>query len=154
MKKIVIFLLLTLSVATSGLVLGQDKLGITRHNHLSIHVKDVPASAAFYRDVLGLKPLPVPDNLKAIRAWFDLGNGQQIHLLDGRTEQITHDKNGSHFALFVEDINKSEQYLKNKNIPYHRQVRFDGIVQVYFSDLDGYLFELNEDKNKGQVSSN
>lgn len=154
MKKLVVVLLVALGVATSGFVSGQDKLGITRHNHISIHVKDVPTSAAFYRDVLGLKPIPVPENLKAIRAWFDLGNGQQIHLLDGRTEQIVHDKNGSHYALFVEDINKSEQYLKAKNIPYHRQVRFDGIVQVYFSDLDGYLFELNEDKDKKSMATN
>ncbi|MCX6218180.1 VOC family protein [Spirosoma sp.] len=154
MKKLAVVLLIALSVSTSGFVFGQDKLGITRHNHISIHVKDVPTSAAFYRDVLGLKPIPVPENLKAIRAWFDLGNGQQIHLLDGRTEQIVHDKNGSHYALFVEDINKSEQYLKAKNIPYHRQVRFDGIVQVYFSDLDGYLFELNEDKNKKSMTTN
>ncbi len=144
MKKQLILMLIMAGALLSGTVFGQDKLGIIRHNHLSIHVKDVPKSAAFYRDVMGLKPLPVPDNLKAIRAWFDLGDGQQIHLLDGRTAQINHDKNGSHFALFVADINKSEQYLKEQNIPYHRQVRFDGIVQVYFSDPDGYLFELNE----------
>jgi catechol 2,3-dioxygenase-like lactoylglutathione lyase family enzyme len=148
MKKLMALLLVVLGAGWSGLAVGQDKLGITRHNHISIHVKDVPTSAAFYRDVLGLKPLPVPENLKAIRAWFDLGNGQQIHLLDGRTEQIVHDRNGSHYALFVEDINKSEQYLRLKNITYHRQVRFDGVVQVYFSDLDGYLFELNEDKKQ------
>ncbi|GAB3693742.1 hypothetical protein GCM10027592_13890 [Spirosoma flavus] len=143
MKKIVLLFLL---VSCHFLSFGQDKLGITRHNHISIHVKSVPASAVFYRDVMGLKPIPVPENLKAIRAWFDLGNGQQVHLLDGRTEQITHDRNGSHFALFVADINKAEQYLKDQKLTYHRQVRFDGVVQLYFSDLDGYLFELNEDK--------
>lgn len=141
-----ITLLLFIVTGIFGKAFGQDKLGITRHNHTSIHVKDVPTSAAFYRDVMGLKPLPVPDNLKATRAWFDLGNGQQIHLLNGRTVDVAHDRNGSHFALFVEDINKSEQYLKAKNIPYHRQVRFDGIVQLYFSDPDSYLFELNEEK--------
>ncbi|QHV95946.1 VOC family protein [Spirosoma endbachense] len=144
-KRLVLFLLVCIGL-TSGTLFGQDKLGIIRHNHLAIHVKDVAKSAIFYRDVMGLKPIPVPDNLKAIRAWFDLGDGQQIHLMDGRTEQITHDKNGSHFALFVADISKAEQYLKAQNIPFHKQVRFDGVVQVYFSDLDGYLFELNEGK--------
>jgi catechol 2,3-dioxygenase-like lactoylglutathione lyase family enzyme len=146
MKNCVILFLLISTLSTSSLVLGQDKLGIIRHNHLAIHVKDIPTSSAFYRDVLGLKPIPVPDNLKLTRAWFDLGDGQQIHLLNGRTETITHDKNGSHYALFVEDIDKSEQYLKSKNIPFHRQVRFDGVVQLYFSDPDGYLFELNPGK--------
>jgi|GEM_PF-262560 lactoylglutathione lyase len=125
---------------------GPNNLGIIRHNHLAIHVKDIPASAVFYRDVLGLKPVPVPDNMKATRAWFDIGDGQMIHLLNGRTEQIVHDRNGSHYALFVENIGQSEAFLKAKNIPYHRQVRFDGIVQLYFSDPDGYLFELNEGK--------
>lgn len=141
MKKLFFFFLLTSSTA-----FGQDKLGISRFNHLALHVKDIPTSAAFYRDVLGLKPVPVPDNLKAIRAWFDLGDGQMIHLLDGRTETIVHDKNGSHIALFVDNIDKSEAFLKARNVSYHRQVRFDGVVQIYFADPDGYLFELNEGK--------
>ena len=146
MKKHASILVLVVGLLVSGTLFGQDKLGIIRHNHLAIHVKDIPVSAAFYRDILGLTPVAVPENLKATRAWFDMGDGQMIHLLDGRTEQITHDRNGSHFALFVEDINKSEQFLKAKNIPYHRQVRFDGVVQLYFPDPDGYLFELNEGK--------
>lgn len=152
MKRLFIFLLCTVAAAPSGAVFGQDKLGIARFNHLALHVKDIPASAAFYRDVMGLKPVPVPDNLKTTRAWFDLGDGQMIHLLDGRSAPISHDRNGSHFALFVENIQKSEQFLKARNIPYHRQVRFDGVVQIYFSDPDGYLFELNEGKKTTAVN--
>jgi catechol 2,3-dioxygenase-like lactoylglutathione lyase family enzyme len=127
-------------------VQAQDKLGIVKHNHLALHVKDIQASAKFYRDVIGLEQIPVPDNLKAIRAWFKIGPDQQIHLLDGRTETITHDRNGSHFALFVESIDKSEAFLKARQIPYHLQTRFDGVKQIYFSDPDGYLLELNEYK--------
>ena len=144
-NSLILFLLISVSPTFSS-VFGQDRLGIIRHNHLAIQVKDVPASAVFYRDVLGLKPIPVPENLKLTRAWFDIGDGQQVHLLDGRTETITHDRNGSHYALFVENIDKSEHFLKSKNVPYHRQVRFDGVVQIYFSDPDGYLFELNQGK--------
>ncbi|MBC8151599.1 MAG: VOC family protein [Bacteroidetes bacterium] len=121
-------------------------LGVIRHNHLALHVKDIPASAAFYRDILGLKPVPVPDNLKATRAWFDVGDGQMIHLLDGRTETIAHDRNGGHIALFVQDIAASERFLTAHNLTFHKQVRFDGVTQIYFSDPDGYLFELNEPK--------
>lgn len=125
---------------------AQDKIGISGHNHLALHVKDMAVSTAFYRDVMGLKPIPVPDNLKAIRSWFDVGNGQQIHLMAGRTEPIIHDKNASHIALFVENIARSEAYLKAKTIQFHKQVRFDGVTQIYFSDPDGYLWELNEGK--------
>lgn len=128
------------------LAVAQDKLGVVGHNHLALHVKDMAVSTAFFRDVMGLKPIPVPDNLKAIRSWFDLGNGQQIHLMAGRTEEIIHDKNASHIALFVDNIDKSEAYLKAHNLTFHKQTRFDGVVQIYFSDPDGYLWELNQGK--------
>ena len=138
------FLLPLLLIAQ--LAVAQDNLGVVGHNHLALHVKDMAVSTAFLRDVMGLKPLPVPDNLKAIRSWFDLGNGQQVHLMAGRTEPIIHDKNASHIALFVANIDKSETYLKAKNITFHKQTRFDGVVQLYFSDPDGYLWELNQGK--------
>lgn len=139
-------LLLALLLSPVITAFGQNNLGVTGHNHLALHVKDIPASAAFYRDVIGLKSVPVPENLKATRSWFDIGNGQMIHLLDGRTETIVHDRNGSHIALFVSDIGKSEAFLKAKNIPFHKQIRFDGVAQIYFADPDGYLLELNEGK--------
>ncbi len=139
-------LLLALLLAPAITAFGQDSLGVVGHNHLALHVKDIPASAKFYREVIGLKPVPVPENLKATRAWFDMGNGQMIHLLDGRTENITHDRNGSHIALFVSDIGKSEAFLKARNIPFHKQTRFDGVAQIYFADPDGYLLELNQGK--------
>jgi len=132
----------TPGVATPGVA----TLGVVRHNHLALQVKDLPTSAAFYRDVLGLKPIPVPDNLKTIRAWFDLGQGQQIHLLAGRTAPVVNDRNGSHFAVFVASIEQSERFLTERGLPYHRQVRFDGVAQLYFADPDGYLIELNQGK--------
>lgn len=142
-------LLILISLAPFTPALAQTaptSLGIVRHNHLALHVKDIPTSAAFYRDILGLKPIPVPEDLKKTRAWFDMGDGQMIHLLDGRTAAINHDRNGSHIALFVKDIAASEQFLTAHKIPFHKQVRFDGVTQIYFSDPDGYLFELNEPK--------
>ncbi|GAB2556455.1 VOC family protein [Spirosoma aerophilum] len=90
-KKVVALILFIVPVLFCDTVFGQD-IGVTRHNHLSIHVKDVPTSAAFYRDVIGLRSIPIPENLKAIRAWFDLENGRQIHLLDGQSEQHTRQK--------------------------------------------------------------
>ncbi|GAB3262638.1 hypothetical protein GCM10027347_28500 [Larkinella harenae] len=143
------FVLLAALLLTGSAVFAQSQptsLGIVGHNHLALQVKDIQTSAQFYRDILGLKPIPVPDNLKAIRSWFDIGNGQQIHLLAGRTASFVHDKDGSHFALFVDDIAKSEQFLTQHNIKFHKQVRFDGVVQIYFPDPDGYLFELNQKK--------
>jgi len=121
-----------------------SKLGNVTWNHLALQVKDVEASKAFYKDVIGLKPVEVPDNLKAIRGWFDIGNGQMIHLLAGRTTPVVNDKNGSHFSIFIDSIEQAEKFLVSKKLEFHKQVRFDGVTQIYFADPDGYLIELNE----------
>ncbi len=126
---------------------AQEKLGIVKHNHLALQVADLSASAKFYSEVLGLERLEVPDNLKAIRAWFRIGPDQQIHLLAGRTIPVNNDRNGSHFAVFVESMDKAEAFLKGKGLSYHAQVRFDGVKQIYLPDPDGYLVELNEWKD-------
>jgi catechol 2,3-dioxygenase-like lactoylglutathione lyase family enzyme len=139
--------LLSLSVALLSLAAvaqSADKIGIVKHNHLALQVKDLQASARFYRDILGLQPVPVPDDLKAIRAWFNIGEGQQIHLLAGRMEPVINDRNGSHFAVFVENIDQTEAFLKKRTIAYHLQVRFDGVKQIYIADPDGYQIEFNQ----------
>jgi len=140
MKLVILSTLLFLSTLASG----QDRLGFAGYNHVALHVADIQKSTKFYREIVGLKSVEVPDNLKAIRSWFNMGNGQQLHLLAGRTEKISHDRNGSHIALFVTSIEKSEAFLKKQNIQFHKQTRFDKVVQIYFSDPDGYLIEINE----------
>jgi len=121
-------------------------LGFTGINHLALQVKDMPASKDFYKNILGLTPVAVPDSMNAIRGWFNTGNGQMIHLLAGRTTPVVNDKNGSHFAIFVSSIGNAEKFLLSKKIPFHKQVRFDKAVQIYFADPDGYLIEMNEKK--------
>lgn len=122
------------------------RIEVVKHNHVALHVKDIAASTKFYRDVMGLEPVAVPDSLKAIRSWFKLGADQQIHLLAGRDFDVKNDRNGSHFALFVTSITAAEKYLTQHKMSFHKQVRFDGAVQIYVADPDGYLIELNEVK--------
>jgi len=139
------FVVITLfSSVDSSAQVASSKLGNVTWNHLALQVKDIEASKAFYKDIIGLKPVTVPDNLKAIRGWFDIGNGQMIHLLAGRTTPVVNDKNGSHFSVFVDSIEQAEKFLTSKNIEFHKQVRFDNVTQIYFADPDGYLIELNQ----------
>lgn len=122
------------------------KIEVVKHNHIALQVKDIAASTKFYKEVMGLEPIAVPDSLKAIRSWFKLGTDQQIHLLAGRDFEVKNDRNGSHFALFVTSITAAEKYLTQQKRRFHQQVRFDGAVQIYVADPDGYLIELNEVK--------
>lgn len=153
MKYSKIFLLFVfISLSFKGL--GQEtKLtkGITilSYNHVGLAVKDLKTSVAFYREIIGLSPLDVPDNLLAIRRWFKIAPGQELHLLLGRENAVTNnDKNSAHFSLSIptNSADEIEAYLKEKNVVYHRQKRFDGAFQIYVTDPDGYVIELNEPK--------
>ncbi|MBK7872658.1 MAG: DUF1080 domain-containing protein [Saprospiraceae bacterium] len=123
------------------------QIPITGYNHVALAVKDIGASAKFYREIVGLEPIEVPDNLKAIRSWFVIAPGQELHLLAGRVDPVTNnDRNGAHYSLTIPDADPIEKYLLNKKIAYHRQQRFDGAWQIYITDPDGYVIELNEPK--------
>jgi lactoylglutathione lyase len=134
------------SVAQNAPTTGIAILG---YNHVGLAVKDLRVSAAFYREIIGLKPVSVPDNLMAIRRWFQIGSGQELHLLLGRNEPVSNnDKNGAHFSLSIgkNTADAVELFLKEKGVVYHRQQRFDGAYQIYVTDPDGYVIELNEPK--------
>lgn len=140
-----------LLVTATGFAQTQKPSAITilGYNHVGLYVKDLQASAKFYREIIGLKPVDVPDNLVAIRRWFQITPDQQLHLLLGRNEPVTNnDKNGGHFSLTIpkDSADAIEAFLKEKGLPYVRQKRFDGAYQIYVTDPDGYVIELNEPK--------
>lgn len=123
------------------------QIPILGYNHVALSVANIDSSARFYREVIGLEPIPVPDELKAIRSWFKIAPGQELHLLAGRSAPVANnDRNGAHFALSILNADPVEAYLKQKGIPYHRQQRFDKAWQIYITDPDGYVIELNEPK--------
>ncbi|MBI1224236.1 MAG: DUF1080 domain-containing protein [Bacteroidetes bacterium] len=145
MRKISVWIVFIWSLVSISDLHAQ--IPTTGYNHVALSVKDIEASAKFYREVVGLEPIPVPDDLKAIRSWFKVAPGQELHLLAGRTDPVANnDKNGAHFSLTILDADPIEAYLKKINLPYHRQQRFDGAFQIYITDPDGYVIELNEPK--------
>lgn len=148
-----VFMLLTkrlsLLLAAGALCVSPllSQIPTTGYNHVALAVKDIEASAKFYREVVGLKPIPVPENLKAIRSWFVVAPGQELHLLAGRTDPVANnDRNGAHYSITIANADPIEAYLKKINLPYIRQQRFDGAYQIYITDPDGYVIELNEPK--------
>ncbi len=141
--------LMFLTVNTFAQTQKPSAITILGYNHVGLYVKDLKASAKFYREIIGLKPVDVPDNMVAIRRWFQVAPDQQLHLLLGRNEPVTNnDKNGGHFSLTIPKASADviEAFLKEKGLPYVRQKRFDGAYQIYVTDPDGYVIELNEPK--------
>jgi len=146
----IFFIICLLSLQTKAQEnVGAKPIVIISYNHVGLAVKDLQASAKFYREILGLEPVQVPDNLVAIRRWFQIADGQQLHLLLGRKDPVSNnDRNGAHFSLTIpaNSADGVEAFLKEKKIEYIRQKRFDGAYQIYVTDPDGYVIELNEPK--------
>ena len=49
--------------------------------HVTLAVRDVTATSQFFERVLGWRPIHRPDNIAGTAGWLDMGNGNQIHLL-------------------------------------------------------------------------
>ena len=149
-KTILFFALIVLSFKGLSQEAKTTKgITILSYNHVGLAVKDLKTSVTFYREIIGLSPLDVPDNLLAVRRWFRVAPGQELHLLLGRENPVANnDKNGAHFSLSIpsNSADEIEAFLKEKNVVYHRQKRFDGAFQIYVTDPDGYVIELNEPK--------
>jgi catechol 2,3-dioxygenase-like lactoylglutathione lyase family enzyme len=113
-------------------------------DHISLHVVDVQQSINFYGAVMGLIQVQRPDfNFRG--AWFSLGNGQTLHLIEGRITQPHWGSRGTHIAFVVPDIVIAAAYFEQKGIACTLiKERPDGIKQFFITDPDGYCLEICE----------
>lgn len=116
-------------------------LAIRELNHVMIRVADLERSVQFYRDVLGLRPLPRPA-FDFPGAWFALGH-QELHLV-GDPAPPAGARGHHHFAIWVENHEAACRELQEKGWPHLRgpKPRPDGVMQLFVTDPDGYVLEL------------
>jgi len=119
-------------------------------DHYTIKINDLERSADFYGNVLGLSEITNRTEKSYIR-WFSLGNGSELHVVEGDTSNIA-TPIGVHLALRLSDFDNFIDHLQSHNIRPHDSkgnpdsitTRADGVRQVYFPDPDGYWIEVNE----------
>jgi len=112
-------------------------------NHVALHATDLEVSRRFYGDLLGLPPKPRPA-FDFPGAWFDLGEGRELHLLAGTDFGVISHSRGAHFALEVESLEETERFLCGRGIEIVQgpQTRPDGARQLFVKDPDGYWVEF------------
>ena len=129
-----------------------NPLRVKTLDHVTLVVKDLERSHAFYAGVLGMQPVERP-KFSFAGSWFQAGK-TQIHLI------LEHPESGSagvpipqqllgmsrthHFAFEVDDAHVATEVLRQKGIPVVSgpKNRPDGMIQVFATDPDGHVVEL------------
>lgn len=119
-------------------------------HHVSLNVRNLEVSKAFYRDVIGLKEIERPP-FDFSGAWFAIGDtGQQLHLIVYEGETLRNggiDSRDGHFAVRVESFNQTLAHLQGQGLevdarPHARA----GFPQIYVVDPDHNIIEFNAER--------
>jgi catechol 2,3-dioxygenase-like lactoylglutathione lyase family enzyme len=93
---------------------AQSGFGLDRIGQIAINVKDLDRAVAFYRDVLGMRPLFQAPRL----AFFDCG-GIRIMLSPPETPEFDHP--GSVLYYKVDDIQAAHATLRGRGVAFERE---------------------------------
>ena len=129
-----------------------------RIDHISLCVRDLAASAAFYRDTIGLKEIENKTRRPTIR-WFAFDGHRAVHLIAGRDEPPPARPVAAHFCLSTphfddtlsELVAKGITHVNLKGEPGKVSIRADGVRQTYFQDPDNHWIEVCEASADGTV---
>ena len=122
-------------------------------DHHTILVTDLEKSGEFYKNIMQFKEVETPwgDDLPLPVLFFDIGNNQELHVTENKTDTIKLHKI-VHFAFTVKDYDRYLKFLNKKGIKYGTwsgkdqkfQTRIDGVRQIFLQDPDGYWIEIND----------
>ena len=149
MKKITPFISLLL-IAAAMSANAQNNTAKPTLNHIAIYVVNLQASTDFYQHIIGLDTIPEPFH-DGKHTWFSIGPKSHLHVIQGATSIMPHDKN-AHLCFTVASVQNFIKVLDKNNIGYENWAgekqtvtkRVDGVQQIYFKDPDGYWIEIND----------
>lgn len=114
-------------------------------DHAALNVSDLPRAVAFYREVLGFRPVDRRDPASASLFWLNFGAGQTFNLtlapertpkaLGLETDLYT----SAHLAFTTpeEFLETVEKRLAERGVSVHRSQ-----TGMYFCDPDGNFLEV------------
>lgn len=113
--------------------------------HAGLLVADLARAEHFYGTVLGLKPCSGRPDLPYPGTWYELGNGQQLHLMqlpnpDAASIRPRHGGRDRHLALGVHDMDKLKTHLEQAGVAYTQSQ--SGRAALFCRDADSNTLEF------------
>ena len=120
---------------------------ITALLHAGLLVSDLVRAKAFYESVLGLAPYPNRPDLPYSGEWYELGGGQQLHLMqlanpDAASIRPEHGGRDRHIALAVRDMAALKSRLDAAGVKYTASK--SGRAALFCRDPDANTLEFVE----------
>ncbi|MEO5701285.1 MAG: VOC family protein [Casimicrobiaceae bacterium] len=120
-------------------------MAVSGMNHFNVLTDDVPATVAFYRDVLGLVDGARPD-LDFPGAWLYVGDRPIVHVSGGRSAAELKPGVIDHVALSATGLRSTlERLEQGGHRPVCRKQVTSGIWQIFVNDPNGARVELDFD---------
>lgn len=115
--------------------------------HAGLLVSDLARAKTFYESVLGLSLYPNRPDLPYPGVWYDLGGGQQLHLMqlpdpDAGSTRPEHGGRDRHIALAVRNMVALKSRLDAAGIPYTASK--SGRAALFCRDPDANTLEFVE----------
>jgi len=115
--------------------------------HAGLLVSDLARAKAFYESVLGLTLYPNRPELPYPGEWYDLGGGQQLHLMqlanpDAGSVRPEHGGRDRHIALAVANMDALKSRLDEVGVKY--TVSKSGRAALFCRDQDANTLEFVE----------
>lgn len=115
--------------------------------HAGLLVSDLARAKLFYESVLGLTPSPHRPDLPYPGEWYDLGGGQQLHLMqlpnpDAASVRPEHGGRDRHIALAVRNMEALKSRLDATGVKYTASK--SGRAALFCRDPDANTLEFVE----------
>ena len=111
----------------------------THLDHCSVIITDLARARAFYVGVLGLTEIPKPKTFDFVALWFQLDDGQTLHLLQ-KPQPDT--RSPRHFALRVPDVKQAREHFRSRGIEIQETGPIPHCDRFFVFDPDGNRIEI------------
>lgn len=111
----------------------------THIDHCSVLITDLAKARAFYGGVLGLKEIAKPKTFDFVALWFQLDDGQTLHLLQ-KPQPDT--RSPRHFALRVPDVKQAREYFRARGVEIQETGPIPHCDRFFVFDPDGNRIEI------------